>query len=97
MRSPGSLQAIKKKTETNKDHEVGPSKYMLKELLPHLIRLDEEQMTEKEIEAKRQGVSFLPPIVSHLAIHFFMLFSPSSYQIELLCSYFRVLTLYFRI
>ncbi|KAI5401755.1 lysine-specific demethylase JMJ26 [Lathyrus oleraceus] len=56
LRSCVLVNAIKKKTETNKDHEVGPSKYMLKELLPHLIRLDEEQMTEKEIEAKRQGL-----------------------------------------
>ncbi|CAI8601740.1 unnamed protein product [Vicia faba] len=57
LRSCVLVNAIKdKKKETSKDHEVGPSKYMLKELLPHLIRLDEEQMTEKEIEAKRQGL-----------------------------------------
>ena len=51
----GSLQAIKMKTETNNNHEAELSKYMLKELLPHLRRLDEEQMVEKAIEAKRQG------------------------------------------
>ncbi|CAK8574223.1 unnamed protein product [Lathyrus sativus] len=57
LRSRVLLNEIKeKKTETNKDHEVGPSKYMLKELLPHLRRLDEEQMAEKGIEAKRQGL-----------------------------------------
>jgi hypothetical protein len=57
MRSCGSLQAIKKnKTEANKYHEIELSKYMLKELLPYLRRLDEEQMAEREIEAKRQGI-----------------------------------------
>ncbi|XP_058774973.1 lysine-specific demethylase JMJ29-like [Vicia villosa] len=56
LRSRVLINAIKEKTETNEDPEVGPSKYMLKELLPYLIRLDEEQMTEKEIEAKRQGL-----------------------------------------
>ena len=29
---------------------------MLKALIPHLIRLDQEQMAEKEIEAKIQGI-----------------------------------------
>jgi hypothetical protein len=43
------------KTETNNNHEFELSKYMLKELLPYLRRLDEEQMVEKEIEAKRKG------------------------------------------
>jgi len=42
--------------ETNNDHEVELSMYMLKQLLPYLRRLDEEQMAEKEIEAKRQGI-----------------------------------------
>jgi hypothetical protein len=57
MRSCGSLQAIKNNDkEANKDHEIELSKYMLNELLPYLRRLDEEQMVEREIEAKRQGI-----------------------------------------
>ncbi|PNY02636.1 lysine-specific demethylase 3B, partial [Trifolium pratense] len=58
LRSSTLIKAIKKSNpQTNKDDEVELSKYMLKELLPYLRRLDEEQMAEKEIEAKRQGVS----------------------------------------
>ncbi|WJX21577.1 hypothetical protein P8452_10988 [Trifolium repens] len=58
LRSTTLIKAIKRNnTETNKDHEVELSKYMLKELLPYLRRLDKEQMVEKEIEAKRQGLS----------------------------------------
>jgi hypothetical protein len=40
---------------------------MLKVLLPYLRRLDEEQMAEKEIEAKRQGI--FPQRVLLLAIN----------------------------
>ncbi|CAJ2630944.1 unnamed protein product [Trifolium pratense] len=58
LRSSTLIKAIKKSNpQTNKDDEVELSKYMLKKLLPYLRRLDEEQMAEKEIEAKRQGVS----------------------------------------
>ncbi|KAK2458983.1 lysine-specific demethylase JMJ25 [Trifolium repens] len=58
LRSTALIKAIKKnETEANKDHEIELSKYMLKELLPYLRRLDEEQMAEREIEAKRQGLS----------------------------------------
>jgi len=46
---------------------------MLKGLLPHLRRLDEEQMIEKEREAKRQGIpysqqSFLVSYIFHFII-----------------------------
>ncbi|KEH17360.1 transcription factor jumonji (jmjC) domain protein [Medicago truncatula] len=44
----------KNKTETNNDHDIEFSKYMLKYLLPYLRELDLEQMAEKEIEAKIQ-------------------------------------------
>jgi [histone H3]-dimethyl-L-lysine9 demethylase len=47
---------MKYKVETNNDEEVEFSKYMLKGLLPHLRRLDEEQMIEKEREARRRGI-----------------------------------------
>ncbi|AES62955.2 transcription factor jumonji (JmjC) domain protein [Medicago truncatula] len=57
LRSSVLINEIKKKTETNNSHEVEPSKYMLKVLFPYLSRLDEEQMAEKEIEAKIQGLS----------------------------------------
>ena len=33
-------------------------KYMLQILLPFLQRISEEQMVEKELEAKRQGIFF---------------------------------------
>ncbi|XP_058772085.1 lysine-specific demethylase JMJ25-like [Vicia villosa] len=56
LRSSVLLNETKHKTETDRDYGVGLSKYMLKELLPHLRRLDEEQMVEKEIEAKTQGL-----------------------------------------
>ncbi|GAU51050.1 hypothetical protein TSUD_371280 [Trifolium subterraneum] len=56
LKSSKLIEAIKDKKATNKDHEVELSKYMLKILLPYLIRLDQEQMVEKEIEAKRQGL-----------------------------------------
>ncbi|XP_024630937.1 lysine-specific demethylase JMJ25 [Medicago truncatula] len=57
LRSCALIKEIKTKTETNNNHEFELSKYMVKELLPYLRRLDEEQMVEKEIEAKRQGLS----------------------------------------
>jgi hypothetical protein len=53
---------------------------MLKILLPYLIRLDQEQMVEKEIEAKRQGICSSNTLTSCL----------SSYYCELLymlCSF----------
>ncbi|GAU18065.1 hypothetical protein TSUD_51760 [Trifolium subterraneum] len=57
LRSTTLIKAIKDSNpQTNKDFVVEPSKYMLKELLPYLRRMDEEQMAEKEIEAKRQGL-----------------------------------------
>ncbi|XP_045821538.1 lysine-specific demethylase JMJ25-like [Trifolium pratense] len=60
LRSSTLIKAIKESNpQTNKDgdRDVELSKYMLKELLPYFRRLDEEQMVEKEIEAKRQGLS----------------------------------------
>jgi len=54
---------MKHKVETNNDEEVEFSKYMLKGLLPHLRRLDEEQMIEKEREAKIQGIPLLSAII----------------------------------
>ncbi|KEH42474.1 putative transcription factor C2H2 family [Medicago truncatula] len=57
LQSLALIKAIKDKRETYNDHEVELSKYMLKILLPYLRQLDEEQMAEKEIEAKRQGLS----------------------------------------
>jgi len=47
---------MKRKAETNNEEEVEFSKYLLKGLLPHLRRLNEEQMIEKEREAKRRGI-----------------------------------------
>ncbi|XP_027189817.1 lysine-specific demethylase JMJ26-like isoform X3 [Cicer arietinum] len=57
LRSTALINEIKKNAKTNSDHEVEHFEYMLKELLPYLRRLDEEQLAEKEIEAKRQGIS----------------------------------------
>jgi hypothetical protein len=42
--------------KTIKDEEAKFSKYLLKRLLPYLMRLDEDHMIEKEIEANRQGI-----------------------------------------
>lgn len=50
---------MKKNAKTNKDNGVEHSKYLLKGLLPYLRQLDEEQMIEREIEAKIQGI--FPP------------------------------------
>lgn len=49
---------MKQRVETNitKEEEVEFSKYVLKGLLPYLRQLDEEQIIEKEREAKRQGI-----------------------------------------
>jgi len=47
---------MKRKAETNNEEEVEFSKYLLKGLLPHLRRLNEEQIIEKEREAKRRGI-----------------------------------------
>lgn len=47
---------MKRKAETINEEEVEFSEYLLKGLLPHLRRLDEEQMIEKEREAKRRGI-----------------------------------------
>jgi len=77
-----TLQSIKQKKDddTNNDHQVEVSKYMLKALLPHLIRLDQQQMVEKEIEAKIQGILYTPFFLfnylhtitnSHHALHHF--------------------------
>ncbi|CAI0444133.1 unnamed protein product [Linum tenue] len=43
--------------ELTKEKEVECSKYMIQLLLPHLKQLDEEQMTERKIEAGIQGIS----------------------------------------
>ncbi|WJX72605.1 hypothetical protein P8452_56465 [Trifolium repens] len=61
LQSTKLINEIKKKEDSNKDQEIKKkevelSKYMLKILLPYLIRLDQEQTVEKEIEAKRQGL-----------------------------------------
>jgi len=81
------------KTGTNNNHEFELSKYMLKVLLPYLRRLDEEQMAEKEMEAKIQGI--FPPRVLLFAIHFFMvltLITPYAF-IDVKCfSHYRALT-----
>ncbi|GAU18061.1 hypothetical protein TSUD_51720 [Trifolium subterraneum] len=53
-----SSKLIKEMKRRDKDEEVDFTKYLLKVLLPHLRQLDEEQMVEKAIEAKRQGLSF---------------------------------------
>jgi len=55
-----TLQSIKqnKDDETNVDQKLALSKYMLKALLPHLTRLNQQQMVEKEIEAKIQGILY---------------------------------------
>ncbi|XP_061337465.1 lysine-specific demethylase JMJ26-like [Gastrolobium bilobum] len=57
LRSGELIEEMKKETETKTDEKVELLKYLLKGLLPYLRQLDEEQMIEKEIEAKRQGLS----------------------------------------
>jgi len=47
---------MKEKTKTNKDEKVELSTYLMQVLLPYLRLLDEEQMVEKETEAKIQGI-----------------------------------------
>lgn len=48
---------MKQRLQTNtKEEEVEFCKYMLKGVLPYLRQLDQEQMIEKEREAKRQGI-----------------------------------------
>ncbi|XP_058772086.1 lysine-specific demethylase JMJ25-like [Vicia villosa] len=59
LRSFKLINEMKQRVETNtKEEEVEFSKYMLKGVLPYLRQLDQEQMIEKEREAKRQGLSF---------------------------------------
>ncbi|KAI5401748.1 hypothetical protein KIW84_066279, partial [Lathyrus oleraceus] len=60
LRSFKCINEMKQRVETNitKEEEVEFSKYVLKGLLPYLRQLDEEQIIEKEREAKRQGLSF---------------------------------------
>ncbi|XP_038688645.1 lysine-specific demethylase JMJ25-like [Tripterygium wilfordii] len=43
--------------KTSKDEEVQHCKYIVQSLLPHLKQLNEEQLMETHMEAKRQGVS----------------------------------------
>ncbi|CAL1387906.1 unnamed protein product [Linum trigynum] len=43
--------------DLTKEKEIECSKYMIRLLLPHLKQLDEEQMTERKIEAGIQGIS----------------------------------------
>ncbi|XP_061371700.1 lysine-specific demethylase JMJ25-like [Gastrolobium bilobum] len=63
LRSKELIKEMKKVVETNKDgktkkdEEIEHHKYLLKALLPYLRQLDEEQMIEKEIEAKIRGLS----------------------------------------
>ncbi|XP_057423746.1 lysine-specific demethylase JMJ26-like [Lotus japonicus] len=57
LQSGDLLKRLKVKRNTDEGKEVELYKYLLKHLLPYLRQLDEEQMMEKEIEAKRQGLS----------------------------------------
>ncbi|CAJ2630941.1 unnamed protein product [Trifolium pratense] len=71
LRSTKLIKAIKRsnpQTNIEIDDEVELSKYMLKELLPYVRQLDEEQMAEKEIEAKRQGMNIAGLSLSELKI-----------------------------
>jgi len=65
-----SLQETKNKTESNNDHDIETSKYMLEYLLPYLRQLDLEQMAEMEIEARIQGVLFLQESLSLHSLFF---------------------------
>jgi len=49
---------MKKNPTRDKGEKVEHSLYLLQVLLPFLRQLDEEQMIEKEIEAKIQGIMF---------------------------------------
>lgn len=40
----------------SKDEEIEHSKYLLHALLPFLKRLNDEQLIETEMEARRQGI-----------------------------------------
>ena len=44
--------------DISEDEEFEHYKYMLQVLLPFLQRINEEQMVEKNLEAKRQGIFF---------------------------------------
>ena len=56
------LQELKNlKLEVSKEEELQYSKFFLRALLPFLKQLDEEQMMEREIEAKSKGKHFFCP------------------------------------
>ncbi|XP_027364241.1 lysine-specific demethylase JMJ25-like [Abrus precatorius] len=57
LRSDELINEMKEKAKTNKDEKVELSLSLLQTLLPYLRQLDEEQIIEKEIEAKIQGLS----------------------------------------
>ncbi|ESW14774.1 hypothetical protein PHAVU_007G016300 [Phaseolus vulgaris] len=57
LRSDVLIKEMKEKTKTNKDEKVELSTYLMQVLLPYLRLLDEEQMVEKETEAKIQGIA----------------------------------------
>ncbi|KAK9275007.1 hypothetical protein L1049_022264 [Liquidambar formosana] len=59
LRLDGPLQKLKKKLklECSNEEKVQHSKYLLQALLPFLIQFNQEQMMEKEMEAKIQGLS----------------------------------------
>lgn len=54
------LQNLNLELIVSEDEQFEHYKYALQTLLPFLKRLNEEQIIEKEMEAKRQGIFFQP-------------------------------------
>ncbi|RYR54762.1 hypothetical protein Ahy_A06g030041 isoform B [Arachis hypogaea] len=57
LRSTALIKAMRHHVPRNEQERFEHSKYLLKRLLPYLRQLDKEQMIEKDIEAKRKGLS----------------------------------------
>ncbi|XP_020960672.1 uncharacterized protein LOC107605295 isoform X3 [Arachis ipaensis] len=58
LRSTELSEAMRRRrVPRNEQERFEHSKYLLKRLLPYLRQLDKEQMIEKDIEAKRKGLS----------------------------------------
>lgn len=49
------MQGINSDLKVSKDEKIQCSKYIVQRLLPHLKEINDEQIAEKEVEAKISG------------------------------------------
>ncbi|CAE6225291.1 unnamed protein product [Arabidopsis arenosa] len=58
LRLDTKIKGIKSNLEVSKDAKIQFSKYTLRWLLPHMKEINDEQIAEKELEAKISGLEF---------------------------------------